>query len=413
MSSNIRQYLQKVLQSSEFQNASKYQKLLEYLVNSTLEGNVPKEITIAMELFGSEMNDDTLGESNIRVYVHNIRKKLDSYYINEGRNDKIQFRIPKGRYKVEFVNRKDIGRPASRRAILITGIILSVLLAANLFRLVLSRGEGPGKGRHSQWIWGDLLSRDAPLLVIVGDYYLIQETGMAGRSRYLRDVRINSESDLDLFLEEFPEQGTNFERTKHTYLGKYAPLCIEKLSKLLLSSGKDFQVILSSEFHWKDLRDYNVIYIGSFKSMGVLNNLTKHSNFRFELYPSALHFHDLEEDSVYHYRPFDSRLDDAFETDYSIATKLPGSNGRSVFMFVSVRDIGMIETVEYFTNPESQKMFMQSLDPSFRETGFFEACFKIEGLDRNSISIDLLHLNPLSASSLFEMEGGSDPGGVE
>ena len=192
MSSNIRQYLQKVLQSSEFQNASKYQKLLEYLVNSTLEGNVPKEITIAMELFGAEMNDDTLGESNIRVYVHNIRKKLDSYYINEGRNDKIQFRIPKGRYKVEFVNRKDIGRPASRRAILITGIILSVLLAANLFRLVLSRGEGTGKSENSQWIWGDLLSRDAPLPVNVGDYYLIQEPGRNSRSR----VQILSELSI-------------------------------------------------------------------------------------------------------------------------------------------------------------------------------------------------------------------------
>ena len=109
MADQIQAYLSKILQSSEFQNSTKYQKLLEYLVNSTLEGKVPKEITISIELFGIEMKDDTLGETNTRVYIHNVRKKLDSYYINEGKNDKIQFKIPKGRYKVEFVNEKILG----------------------------------------------------------------------------------------------------------------------------------------------------------------------------------------------------------------------------------------------------------------------------------------------------------------
>lgn len=407
MAEDILKYLEKVLQSSEFQNSPKYQKLLEYLVHSTLEGKVPKEITIAMELFGAEMSDDTLGESNIRVYIHNVRKKLDSYYNNEGKSDRIEFRIPKGRYKVEFLKRKENARPLLRNPIFMMLAVLAVLVLADLLiiRGRLARETPLVRSPAQSGIWGDFLSRDVPLLVVVGDYYLIKETTYPDRSRYLRDVRINSGEDLDRFLAEHPEYSETYTRTKHTFMGKYAPLCIEKLGKLLVREKKEFDVILASEFQWQNLKNSNVIYIGSFKSLGMLGNLIKNSNFRFNLFPSELHFHSLEADSTYSYYPFDSDMMDAFETDYCVVTKLRGSGENNVLMFLSVRDIGLIETLEYFTDPESQKMFRRHMEQKRMGTDYFEACFKIEGLDRNSISIDLLHVNPLSGSIPAETEG--------
>ena len=75
-------------------------------------------------------------------------------------------------------------------------------------------------------------------------------------------------------------------------------------------------------------------------------------------------------------------------------------------MFLSVRDIGLIATMDYFTNPETLREFDQILHADNQDTEYFEACFKIEGLQRNSMSIDLLHINRLSPTSLFEMEPG-------
>ena len=269
MAGDIQTYLTKVLQSSEFQNSSKYQKLLEYLVNSTLEGNVPKEITIAMELFGVEMKDDTLGESNIRVYIHNVRKKLDTYYINEGKTDKIQFRIPKGRYKVEFVKKKDVRGVFNRKSFIVIGSVIALLIVADIFFLRLNPAPNSRivNSKYSRSIWKNFMSKEVPLAVVIGDYYLLNDNTFSDRSRFLRDVRINSEGDFDEFLLNYPEYNETLSRTEHTFMGKYAAICINELGRIMHSAGIDFQIILASEFQWQNLLNSNIVYIGSFKSL--------------------------------------------------------------------------------------------------------------------------------------------------
>jgi hypothetical protein len=412
MASDIQTYLTKVLHSSEFQNSTKYQKLLEYLVNSTLEGNIPKELTIAMELFGMEMKDDTLGESNIRVYIHNVRKKLDSYYRNEGKTDKIQFKIPKGRYKVEFVKTRKRHSIFDIKSFIIIASALALLILADIFFLRINPAANSRivKRTYSKRVWKDFMDNEVPLAVVIGDYYLLSDETYPDRSRFLRDVRINSESDFDNFLLENPEYQQTLSRTKHTFMGKYAPICIDELGRLMNLAGMNFKVILASEFQWQNLKNYNVIYIGSFKSLGMLGQLTKNSNFSFNVYPNELLFHELKSDSIFNYHSLGSDIDDAYETDYCVVTKLPVSSQQEVLMFLSVRDIGLIAAMDYFTNAETLKSFEKILGDDDPEGDYFEACFKIQGLDRNSMNIDLLHMNRLPTSAFFEMDSGISEG---
>ena len=102
---------------------TKYKKLLEYLVKSAIEGVVPKEVTIAYEVYGLDIDESSTHESNIRVYIYNLRKKLDSYYVREGKEDKIRFIIPKGRYKVEFVEKKENEAVKTQRWLKISALI--------------------------------------------------------------------------------------------------------------------------------------------------------------------------------------------------------------------------------------------------------------------------------------------------
>ena len=406
MAEDIRTYLSKILQSSEFQNSTKYQKLLEYLVDSTLAGKVPKEFTIAMELFGAEIKDDTLGETNIRVYIHNVRKKLDTYYINDGKNDKIQFKIPKGRYKVEFVKRKDHRNIFNRRStiLLLSVIVILVLADIYLFRFNPAPSGRKFNSAHDGTLWNDFMDQEVPLAVVIGDYYLLKESTFSDRSRFLRDVRINSESDFDRFLEENPEYSKSLTRTRHTFMGKYAATCINELGRLLYTEGKEMKVILASEFQWQTIKNSNIVYIGSFKSTGMLGQLTKNSNFQFNLYPNSLEFLDVEKDSLFYYYPLGSDIYDSYETDYCVVTKLPGLGFQDVLMFLSVRDIGLIETVNYFTHDETLNYFEKLLKSKNLEDDYFEACFMIQGMDRNSMGIELLHINRLPASSFSELE---------
>ena len=96
-------YVKKINESLEFSNSGKYRNLLNYLVDASEKGLVPKEVTIAYEVFNIDAGRDSVNEANIRVYIHNLRKKLDTYYNNEGKDDKLILKIPKGRYKVEYV----------------------------------------------------------------------------------------------------------------------------------------------------------------------------------------------------------------------------------------------------------------------------------------------------------------------
>jgi len=64
---------------------------------------VPKEFSVAADLFGQEnASQDT---SQVRVHIYHLRKKLEQYFGQEGKQETLVLTIPKGGYQVE-VNRR-------------------------------------------------------------------------------------------------------------------------------------------------------------------------------------------------------------------------------------------------------------------------------------------------------------------
>ncbi|HNX57221.1 MAG TPA: hypothetical protein PKO30_16620, partial [Prolixibacteraceae bacterium] len=94
----ISQTLEKLLNSKTFSKPGIYRDLLNYLVNCSLKGEIPKEQQIALEVFGKKMDQDK--ELNVRVYILHLRNKLAEYYQNEGKDDTVILEIPKGKYQV-------------------------------------------------------------------------------------------------------------------------------------------------------------------------------------------------------------------------------------------------------------------------------------------------------------------------
>ena len=403
MTNVTEKYLIKILESSEFKGASKYQKLLEYLVYSSLNGIIPKEVTIAYEVYKIEYEHAATGESNVRVYVFNLRKKLDLYYANEGKDDKIRFVISKGAYKVEFVDQTKNKRLYSARYQLIISVLV-LLSLGNIFFVINYFGNKNELAGVSKYIWKDFVSNDLPILVVIGDYYLVKDNSFQDRIRFLRDTRINSDPDYELFINENIQYKDIFYKSKLTVLGKFAPLCINELDKFFLRNNKSFDIILSSDFQWQNIQNYNIIYIGSFKSLGIMKDLLKNSNFEFNSYPNELKYHQLKPDSLFHYFSFDSDVYNAYESDYSIVTKIPGTSNTNILLFLSTRDIGLIAMLKYFTNPETIKQFENTYLKSGTNSSYFESCFKTLGLHRNIRTVDLLHINQIENYPLTEIK---------
>lgn len=104
--------LERILNSRHFISALQMQKFLKYIVLKTLFGRkeLLKQYTIAVEGLG--LPDSFNSEENplIRIVAGRVRKKLETYYENEGLNDPIIISIPKGSYIPTFENAK---KPAS------------------------------------------------------------------------------------------------------------------------------------------------------------------------------------------------------------------------------------------------------------------------------------------------------------
>jgi len=405
MTKEIEKYLEKIIVSPEFENSTKYPKLLKYLVKSSLEGNIPKEVTIAYEVYNVEIDESSPLESNIRVYIYNLRKKLDSYYVSEGKDDKIRFVIPKGRYKVEFIPKKESEKIKMQRWLkLSVGFVALLILSQVFFAGFYFKEKKKEKFTKSlKYVWDDFLSDEYPVQVVLGDYYLIKNQEYPERVRYIRDVTINSDNDYKSFIDKYPHEAENTHKTKHTLFGKFAPVCINELNKIFASNNKNLDIVMGSDFQWHNVQENNIVYIGSFKSLGIFKELLVNSNFKFVVYPNELEYHHLSSDSVFHYYSTDSDINHAYETDYTIVTKFPITDKTNILFFISTRDIGLIAAVKYFTNPKLVNEFKNQFENVNSESFYFESCFKVQGLHRNTIDVKLLHTNSFNTRPFLDL----------
>jgi len=131
---------QRIIGSGILGRSKNYGAMLSYLVRCSIDGNSPKELELAIDVLGRGDDFDVSVDSAVRVYMHQLRKKLDTYYQNHQQDAQYRIVIPKGSYTLAaapllkaFPN--TIGMRSARRYFslsngLLAGVI--ILLTANL-----------------------------------------------------------------------------------------------------------------------------------------------------------------------------------------------------------------------------------------------------------------------------------------
>ncbi len=393
----------RILSSHEFKDASTYQDLLSFLYETTKSGEPPKEITIAKEVFGWK-EFDAERDAKIRVYVYNLRKKLDSYYLNEGKNDKIKLSIPKGHYLITFELNKPLPvKSIHRRLVWINVILVIVLITANLMTWLAhtSLEQGDIKPFTQSLVWNDLLQSEMPTLVVFGDYFLYQDT-TSQYKYFVRNPRVNSPQDFEEFVKGEPENKRVFRLTNLTLLGKYTVWCFNDIIRPLLRADVNVELRLASNLQWQDFQKNNILFIGSFKTLRILKNYLANVNFSYQVYPNTLYYHDLDADTTYAYHG-PKREESGFVRDYAIVTKLPGPNKNTILTFSSTHDIGHMSVVESFTNPEYLSQFEKEYLAGKQPVRYFVAVFEVQGFERTGFFPKLLHFAEISPDYDFQL----------
>jgi len=100
----VRQTLERILSSKYFVHAPKKKGFLNLICDFYLKGRAHElnEYILGYDVFGRDNTYDPSADPVVRVTAHEIRKKLELYYQNEGAQDPIRLEIPAGSYQPIF-----------------------------------------------------------------------------------------------------------------------------------------------------------------------------------------------------------------------------------------------------------------------------------------------------------------------
>ncbi len=103
----IRLELENIAASKPFANATRARRFLSYVVEKTLAGEQDsiKEIVLGSEVFDRASDFDPRADTIVRVEAGKLRKRLEQYYEDEGRDRELRIVIPKGTYVPRFEER--------------------------------------------------------------------------------------------------------------------------------------------------------------------------------------------------------------------------------------------------------------------------------------------------------------------
>src|SRR5688572_2176235 len=105
----LREQAAAIVQSGALGRSRSYARLLEFLVECAGNGRTPKELEIAIEVFGRGADFDPSQDSMVRVYAHNLRQKLEHYYASAGRSEARQLVLARGEYRISLA---ELSEPA-------------------------------------------------------------------------------------------------------------------------------------------------------------------------------------------------------------------------------------------------------------------------------------------------------------
>ncbi len=100
----VRAQLTRILGSDDFAQSGRMKSFLSYVVEEALaeRGDRLKEYTIATEVFDRDESFDPQTNTIVRVEAGRLRRRLERYYLTDGRDDHVRIDLPKGSYAPLF-----------------------------------------------------------------------------------------------------------------------------------------------------------------------------------------------------------------------------------------------------------------------------------------------------------------------
>ncbi len=463
--------VQRILQSAPFRNAPMLQQLLQFLATKAIENSAEsmKEYTIGVDVFGRPQDFDPKTDTIVRVQIHRLRQKLRDYYESEGVRDPVLIEIPKGHYLPVFESVQipqdvelhqilaptqdailpvgrgpqsqsastdhEVGHPSGpiTQTLVIAAVVIIATFAAGLwigrrwFPLISGNQSALASVGSSfekspdpvKAFWAAFLGNDSsPVIAYPDAVFLLDDTNDLFRFR--RGATDFRGAPVDPHLaEQFAENPALVAKAgnlsyENAYLGFGELKAVGMLSNLFGQMGLKPVIKPSRELTVDDLKQHNVIMLGSSSQNYAVAQLSTMGDFSFE--NSDLHKEKWRlfivngqprsgEASTYRTeRDPNTRV---LTTDYSLITIEPGIvPGRYIADLGGLDTTGSEGAVLYATSRQGIEELSRVLPASFKPDSrnvfpTFQALLKIpleKGYDVLGASLVTVHMLPSTRS---------------
>ena len=406
----IEENISEIAASGALGRSAVYERLLRYLGKKTGEGRMPKEIDIATDVF--ERSDfDPASDSTVRVYLHNLRQKLDAYYEALPTQPSLRLQIPKGEYRLVLATGEgsQAQRAAgfgNRRYWYATGIALVIIVAFLAGRATVPVGLPAEATAAATPVWQAMLDDGLPVTVVVGDYFVFAEIDDEGISgRLIRDFSIDDSAEFDEYLRSNPELRSRYLDVRLSYLPLGAGAALEAVVRILHRHNKTVRVIPQSQFRAQMMRGAHIVYVGYLSGMGRLARYPFAAS-RLAIGMSYDELIDTETGESYQSHAGYVMDDDIGYIDYGYFATFPGPSDNQFLIVAGMRDEGLMRMAAVLADPaELHGMASMLADSDESGTGpAFETLYEVNSLDRTHVAARRLYVGPLNPDLIWESQ---------
>lgn len=395
-SSAIDREVDSIIASGMLGRSAVYPRLLRYLAAATTEQRSASEFDIATDVFRKGGEFDSNQDSSVRVYVHNLRQRLDRFYEeNSAKTSRIS--IPKGAYRLDFgtVETPDAvketqppGRPLRNYVLYTLGALLVCKLV--VVSVLLYEQESNRSAVADSQIWAPILSSDRPLLVVVGDYFIFGELDAYGRvSRMVREFNVNSADDLAELQQRQAADAVTYMNLNLSYLPQSMAFALNDVLSVVHARDKRATIIPASKLRTSDLKSNDILYLGYLSGLGILESYVFTAS-KLELgttYDELMH-----RDSGEYYFSNAGIPDRKTYQDFALLTTFPGpGSGNQIVVAAGTRDAGLTYIAEALASYETTLQISEQMRALNADINSYEALYKVVGSDRTSLDASLIH----------------------
>jgi hypothetical protein len=393
------------VQASGVLGEARLRRMFDYLAQKSLAGQSPKEIAIAIDVFGKDGDFDVSQDSLVRVYIHKLRKALEDFYASSSDEYPTKLHIPRGEYRLKVgvkalplttapAARENQRTGARRGAIRFGGALLGAGLfgAALLFGGLIAWRSVPHSDLErvrANPIWSAVLKDDRPIMIILGDYYLIGETDdTSSVNRLIREYTVNSKSDLDHYVQEHPELASRYLDVGLRYMPVSTAFALRDVMVVLAPENRRITVSKMSDIEPASLKSADIVYIGYLSGMGMLQDLIFEGS-RFSVGDSYDEIFDKKTQHSYVSEIGSDIMDPPRPTgkertyhDYGVFEKIRGPGGNTILVISGTRDAGVTQTAEAFTSAQKLEDIERKSDVALPTEALIEVS-AVDGVNLN------------------------------